>query len=356
MSERKRVLLLGGTGAMGTCLAPELSARGFSVLVTSRKAHSCDDPNVRYLLGNAKDEAFFAELMREHYDAIVDFMIYNTASFAARRDALLTHTDHYLFLSSYRVYADAGKTPLTEQSPRLLDTVQDEAYLKTDEYALTKARQEDLLRASDRVNYTIIRPAITYSFGRFQLGTMEAEEFLGKAVRGEAIPFPKDLLEKQTTMTYAGDVAKMLAALVLNEDAFGKTYTAATAEHHSWQEVIDCYRTVTDLKIRPVSTQAYLDVVGRPWQIKYDRMFDRIVDNTAILNVTGLRQSDLTPLSEGLPETLRRFLNDPEAAQRVLSADGPKQKRGGLLRRVKERLYRIPAIRNAVQRCRRGKQ
>ena len=348
MSEQKRILLLGGTGAMGTYLVPELSARGYAVLVTSRKPHVTDDPNVTYLLGNAKDDAFFAELMRSRYDAIVDFMIYNTESFAARRDALLDHTDHYLFLSSYRVYADAGKTPITEQSPRLLDTVRDAAYLKTDEYALTKARQEDLLRASGRKNFTIVRPAITYSFGRFQLGTMEANEFLGPAVRGEPVPFPRDLLDKQTTMTDARDVAKMLAALVLNDAAFGETYTAATAEHHSWREVIGIYRTVTDLRIRPVSTQAYLDRIGRPWQIKYDRMFDRIIDNGKILQISGLKQSDLTPLAEGLPAELRRFLDDPEAAKRVLSAGGPPQKRG-LLRRIKERLYRISAIRKAAQ-------
>ena len=123
MSEGKRVLLLGGTGAMGRYLAPELKARGFTVLITSRKDHVSDDPMIRYIKGNAKQDAFFETLMQERYDAIVDFMIYNTESFAARRDTLLSRTDHYLFLSSYRVYADAGLTPLTEESPRLLDTV-----------------------------------------------------------------------------------------------------------------------------------------------------------------------------------------------------------------------------------------
>lgn len=47
--------------------------------------------------------------------------------------------------------------PLTENSPRLLETVQDLEYKKTDEYALAKARQEDILYQSGFSNYTIVR-------------------------------------------------------------------------------------------------------------------------------------------------------------------------------------------------------
>ena len=358
MEERKRILLLGGTGTIGEALYPELLRRGFAIYITSRSAHASNERGVMYLKGNAKDEAFLDELLSERFDAIVDFMIYTTESFAARCEKLLSHTDHYVFLSSYRVYGDNGGKPITEQSPRLLDSVNDPAYLKTDEYGLTKARQEDLLRTSAHKNYTIIRPAITYGGERFQLGTMEANEFLVRALQKKPVIFPKEMLTKQATMTWAGDVGKMIARLVLNEAAYGETYTAATAEHHTWGEVLDLYQRILGMRVKLVSLDAYRGVVGRPWQIKYDRMLDRVIDNAKILRAADMRQSELMPLYDGLRIELSKFSRAP--VYRTVDAD--MQKRfdsvagAGLsqgMKAIKERLYRIAPLRNAVHRLKR---
>jgi nucleoside-diphosphate-sugar epimerase len=369
--EEKRVLLLGGTGAIGQYLAPELKKRGFTVYITSRSAHASNERGVVYLQGNAKDDAFLDELLDERFDAIVDFMIYTTESFAARVQKLVSSTEHYLFLSSYRVYGDNHGKPITEESPRLLDSVDDPEYLQTDEYGLTKARQENALRACGRKNFTIIRPAITYSGDRFQLGTMEANEFLVRALKKKPIIFPKEMKGKQATMSWSGDVGKMIARLVLNEAAYGETYTAATAEHHTWGEILKIYQSILGMKVKTVSLDRYREVVGRPWQIKYDRMLDRVIDNSKILNATGMKQSELTPLKEGLRMELQRFSRDPkfrtvDAAMqkrfdrvagtgsaankaRGLIADlrrvNDYRKRGLLKGAVKKRLYRIAPLR-----------
>ena len=87
MEERKRILLLGGTGTIGEALYPALLRRGFAVFITSRSAHASNERKLVYLTGNAKDEAFLDELLSERFDAIVDFMIYTTESFAARAES-----------------------------------------------------------------------------------------------------------------------------------------------------------------------------------------------------------------------------------------------------------------------------
>lgn len=51
------VLLLGGTGAMGTHVANILSQKGYRVYVTSRKNRN-NVGNITYIQGNAKDEIF----------------------------------------------------------------------------------------------------------------------------------------------------------------------------------------------------------------------------------------------------------------------------------------------------------
>lgn len=302
--------MLGGTGAMGMYLAPEMLKLGYQVYITSRKEHESND-DIIYITGNAKDKAFLDTLLEQKFDAIVDFMIYKTEEFRERVMALLESTPHYVFLSSYRVYGDNHGKPITEESPRLLDSVKDEEYLATDEYGLTKARQENILRASGRKNWTIIRPAITYSKDRFQLGTMEAQDFIKRAIEGKTVIFPEQMLDKQATLSWAGDVSKMMSRMILNEKTFGETYTVSTSEHHTWKEVMEYYVELMGMRVKIVDLSVYQDIFGGPYQIKYDRMLDRVVDNSKVLEVTGMSQAELMPLKDGLRMELANFVKKP---------------------------------------------
>ena len=76
MQAKKKVLLLGGTGAMGVYLAPVLVKAGYQVYITSRKEHVSDDENIIFITGNAKNRDFIQELLKQNFDVIVDFMIY----------------------------------------------------------------------------------------------------------------------------------------------------------------------------------------------------------------------------------------------------------------------------------------
>lgn len=127
---------------MGVYLLERLKQTEHEVYVTSRSGHP-DEGNIHYIEGNAKDDDFLLPLLANGYDCIIDFMVYSTFEFVDRYKQLLAAAKQYIFLSSYRVYADNGLEPITEESPLLLDVVKDAKYRKTDEYALTKARQEN---------------------------------------------------------------------------------------------------------------------------------------------------------------------------------------------------------------------
>jgi nucleoside-diphosphate-sugar epimerase len=309
----KRALLLGGTGAMGIHLAPALAEAGFTVDVTTRTSRSSEMAGINFIIGNAQDDQFVTQLLRLHrYDVLVDFMLYGTDDFTQRLPTLLAGTEQYFLLSSYRVFANASI--LTETSPRLLDVVRDPTYLKTDEYALAKARQEDVLRASDASNWTIVRPGITYSTGRFQLGTLEANMVVWRSRRQVPVAIPKLMLEKQTTLTWAGDVAKLLTRLAGNAKAFGEDFNVVTAEHHSWRYVAGIYHEVLGTEVCEVETEDYIKALGEGlnnYQVHYDRMFDRVLDNRKVLGVTGFSQGDFTSLRAGLIAELHRFLEKP---------------------------------------------
>lgn len=312
-----RVLILGGTGAMGVHVSSLLAQAGHDVYVTSRSSRDNKD-GITYIQGNAKDAAFLDSLLNEHWDAIVDFMIWSTAEFRGVWNLFLAATNQYVFVSSYRVYADSPV--IREDSPRLLDVVDDPEYLETDEYALRKARCEDMLFKSSKANWTIVRPAVTYDgSGRFQLAVLESGTWLWRAINGVSVPLPGPMLEKQGTMTWGGDVARMISGLVGNPSALGEVFTVSTSEHKTWGQIAAIYKGVVPrLQVTPCDLAAFEKARGGAYQIRYDRMFDRVIDNSKVLAVTGIEQSSLKSMEDGLASELKRYL----ATASHLASDG----------------------------------
>lgn len=299
----KKVLLLGGTGAMGKYLVPELLALGYSVDVVSLDNIVSHNPKLSYIKNDAKAPGFLEKLLQSNYDGIVDFMTYHTEEFKNIYPLLLEHTKHYIFLSSCRVFADAP--PITEDSPRLLDVSEDKEFLATDDYALYKAREENMLMDSHYNNWTIVRPATTYSTGRFQLVTLEAQTVIYRMQAGKTIVLPEAAMDCQATLSWGGDVGKMIARLMFRENAFRESYNVATGEHHSWREIAEIYNDICPFHYITVSTEDYLAIIaeGAPaarYQLVYARMFQRITDNSKILAHTGMKQDELMTLRDGL--------------------------------------------------------
>lgn len=308
----RKVLVLGGTGAMGVYLVPGLAAIGYDVCVVSLDTIVSDNLHITYIKADAKDDAYLTGLLSQKFDAIIDFLIYSTEQFQKRCDMLLRNTEHYFFLSSYRVYS--GGAPVTEQTPRLLDVSEDQAFLATEDYSLYKAREEDILQRSGYENWTIVRPAITYSKFRYQLVTLEANVVVARAMKGLPIVLPTAALSVQGTMSWAGDVANMFLRLLFNPGAFREAFTLATAEHHTWGEIATYYHEIIGLDVVAADTEDYLKIMGGSpgvgYQLFYDRLFDRVIDNAKILRVTGLNQSELMPLRRGLEKELAALPKD----------------------------------------------
>ena len=176
--KQKKVLVLGATGAMGQYLVPLLAERGCQVDACALDALEFHHPNVHMVVGNAMEWEVLAELLKNRYDGIVDFLIYSTKENALRLPLLASQTGHYLYLSTYRVY-DNKEVPIRESSPLLIDTADDRLLRLSDDYSIYKARGEAILKLQENRNWTIVRPAITYSRMRYQLVTLEAPDTVG---------------------------------------------------------------------------------------------------------------------------------------------------------------------------------
>lgn len=308
------ILILGGTGAMGSHLVQLFKNTDSVVFVTSRKQRN-DDDNIHYIKGDAHNLVFLKQaLQKNSWDAIIDFMIYSTEEFKGRINLLLSSCKQYVFLSSSRVYADSQPL-ITEDSPRLLDVSTDEEYLATDEYALSKARSENVLFENERKNWTIIRPYITFSEKRLQLGVLEKEDWLYRALHHQTIVFSKDIGSKVTTLTYGFDVAKGIKAIIGKESALGQAFHITTDENHTWEEIFKLYlRVLTkhlgyEPRIMIIDKNPRVPLKGSKAQVIYDRYFNRRFDNSKIKKY--IDTSDFMPTMEGLELCLETFLKHP---------------------------------------------
>lgn len=304
-----RILILGGTGAMGEPLTKKLVELNNSVFVTSRKPHK--DDKVRYFCGNAKDDSFLNNILQDEYDAIVDFMVYSTQEFKSRINLLLNKTKQYIFISSARCYANSIKL-ITEDSARLVDVSGDSNYLSTDDYSLAKARQENVLYNSSKKNWTIVRPYITYNAQRLQLGCYEKDYWLYRALHDKTLVLPKDIMNCTTSITFGEDVANCITKLIGNKKALGECYTVATKESHTWKEILEIYleiikkRTGKNIKIKFIPNSVELYGVCDKYQIAYDRLYNRTFDLTKLEMTIG--ELNFTFTKEGLDKCVNDFL------------------------------------------------
>ena len=326
-----KVLVLGGTGAMGSHLCSLLEGVGAHVFITSRSQLQSVG-KIHYLQGNAKDDCFLTDILREQWDVIVDFMVYDTKAFAQRVDRLLSSCGQYIFLSTSRVYAESS-SPITETSPRLLDACKDHEFLDTEEYALTKARQEDILFNSIKKNWTIIRPYITYGEERLQLGVLEKEGWMYRALRGRTIIFSSDIAERTTTLTYGLDVANGIQSLIGNQKALGEAYHITANDSLRWKDVLAIYLEMLELHLGHEPGMRLLDLADftechpAKYQIYYDRMYDRQFDNRKIeqfLNVAAFTRPEI-----GLRNCFRHFLQNPRFQNIDWKAEAMKDRKTG---------------------------
>lgn len=308
-----RVLILGGTGAMGQYLVELLKRDNTQTVVTTR-SYQEQDGSIRYLSGNAHDRQFLLPLLNEKWDVIVDFMIYSTDAFLSLYVSFLKSTNQYFYLSSARVYADS-LSPITEDSPRLLDICKDTDYLKTDEYALAKARQEDALRGAENNNWTIVRPYITYGKSRLQLGVYEKEAWLYRAMHRRSIIISEEIASKKTTITHGIDVARCIKAMMGNKEALGQTYNLTGGCTLLWSEILDIYlRRLAHHGIHPkvkyVSSKNFLYTHHSFYQIYYDRLYDRFFDTSKLNGIIDPTNFDYA--NSGIEKCFDSFLKNPK--------------------------------------------
>lgn len=257
----------------------------------------------------ATDELLKELFSHTHYHGIVNFIHYkDVEDYKKVHPLLIQNTDHLIFLSSYRVYADEEHA-ITENAPRLLDVSKDEEFLATGTYALSKAKCEDYLRRERAGEpWTIVRPVISFSSRRLDLLLYSGRDILDYAESGKDMLLPSMVKDFTAGFDWAGNSGKQIANLLSKPHTIGNTYSIYSGHGMTWGQVAECYAELTGVKIRWCDEDEYVKkhtkVSQVIWAWLYDRRFNRDIDPSAVLFATGLKKEDFVSVKEGIKQEL----------------------------------------------------
>lgn len=314
----KKVLLIAGAGAIGSYTAEELVARGFDVdIITLDRLEN--KPHIRYINERATRDFYRTFLNENRYDAIVDFMDYNSDGYEEVLHLLASHTEQLIYLSSYRVYGDA-EHPVRETSPKQ-DTMfpPDSRIFEVDTYPINKIRCERIIRNSpyaDKV--TIVRPVISFYRKHLSFITTKFYTLIERSRAHKPILVPKIAKDVTAGFCFSGNVGKLLAHLVLNPKAYGEAFTLSTGECKTWGEIAAYFEEALGSEFLWVNTEDYLQY-GAPalererYGLLYDRALNRDMGVSKVMEVTGLKPEDFVSIEGAIRQIVTELPDDMSA-------------------------------------------
>lgn len=308
MYKNKKFLLIAGGGTLGTYVSKELLRLGAYVEVVCPEDKVSNSDRLTFHQSMATEEFLSKLFSKSYYDGIVNFVHYpNYEDYKKIHPLLIKNTDHLIFLSSYRVYANE-QHPITESAPRLLDVVRDQVFLDTENYAVPKARCEDYLR-NERSGepWTIVRPVISFSAKRFDLLMYTGDRIIKASEQNQTLIMPELVKNFTAGLDWAGNTGKLIANLLLKKETFGETYSVSSGQNLTWGQVADIYTKLTGVKIKWDTEDTFLDfnpilrdVLGYSWMWNFDRRCNRDIDCSKILKATGLTAKDFCSIEDGI--------------------------------------------------------
>ncbi len=307
MYSNKKVLLIAGGGTLGTHTSNELLRLGASVDVICPEEKVTDNPKLCFHRGLVSRELLDELFGKYHYDGIVDFIHYkDPEEYKEMYNYLRQHTDHIIFLSSYRVYAETHDM-ITEESPRLYDVETDKEFLETENYAVPKSICEDWLRSEKKgEHWTIVRPVISFSHTRLDLLLYSGTQILKAVENNKSILLPAFVKDYGAGIDWAGNSGKLIANLLFKPHTYGETYTVYSGHGMTWGEVAAAYEDITGVEIEWCDEDKYVASLAfdkYPWKKDgwyHDRRFERRIDASKIIAAAGLTKDDFKSVADGI--------------------------------------------------------
>ncbi|MDD2883999.1 MAG: complex I NDUFA9 subunit family protein [Dechloromonas sp.] len=255
----KKVLLLGGSGFVGTYIVNRLSQRGIEVTVPTRRRERTKaliiQPGVEMPEANIHCEKTLTELMRGH-DVVI-----NLVGILHSRDVKLPYSADFA-----QAHVELPKKIIAACQASGVRRLVHMSALKADpkgpsEYLASKGDGEAIvLAARDRLDVTVFRPSVIFGLG---------DSFLSMfaSVLKKAPIFPLGFGHARFQPVWAADVADAFVDCLSNDATFGQAYDLVGPTTYSLRQLVDYTAELTGSRARIVALSegwAYLQA-GLMW-------------------------------------------------------------------------------------------
>ena len=217
-----RIVVIGGSGHVGTYLLPLLVARGHEVVNVSRgkrapyRDHAAWNAVEQVTVDRKAEEAqgkFGARISGLNGDIVVDMITFELGGAQQLVEALRGKIEHYLFCSSIWVYGHAARVPSVESDP--MNAI--------DAYGINKAKVERwLLQQARRDGFpaTCFRPGHIVGEGWVPINPQANTnpEIFSQIARGDELTLPNLGLE-MVHHVHADDVAQWIVCAIEHKAA-----------------------------------------------------------------------------------------------------------------------------------------
>jgi nucleoside-diphosphate-sugar epimerase len=228
-----RIVVIGGSGHVGTYLVPALVERGHEVVNVSRGTAAPYRPHPAWraieqvLVDRKAEEAkgeFGSRIAGLHADIVVDMITFELEGAQQLVEALRGKIEHYLFCSSIWVYGHATTVPSVETDPTNA----------IDAYGISKAKIERwLLQQARRDGFpaTSFRPGHIVGEGWIPVNPQANvnPEVFSRIARGEELALPNLGLE-MLHHVHADDVAQwIICAIEQRAASIGEVFNTVSS-------------------------------------------------------------------------------------------------------------------------------
>lgn len=234
----KNILLIGGTGTLSTAVMKRAVMCGYNVYVLNRGNHNeMLLPSVIPLIADFYDESSIRKVIEGlSFAVVVDFLSRKPQD-VERTLLLFLNVEQYIFISSACVYRRSPEDGiLTENAPKPNNNWS---------YSIEKLRCEEVLMELSKnygINYTIVRPYITYDNKRIPFGLAPSHNtthwtIIARILSGKPMFLWDDGMTK-CTLTHVDDFSIGLVGLFENPQAYNEDFHIVTDKSLSWLDML----------------------------------------------------------------------------------------------------------------------
>lgn len=227
----KKILLLGGSGFVGTALASKLSAQGLSVVVPTRRRDRNKAltllPRIDVVEANIHDETALLQLVQQ-CDAVINLVgILHSTSIKKPYSADFARAHVELPTKIVAACRAAGVRRLLHMSGLKANPSGPSEYL-----ASKGDGERVVLEAAEDLQVTVFRPSVIFGAG---------DEFLNTfaTVHRLAPFFPLGSGQSKLQPVWVGDVVEAFAKALSDSATFGQAYDLCGPKVYTLRELVD---------------------------------------------------------------------------------------------------------------------